>query len=301
MSTPKANGPHSEQGLALVLVLWAVALLAVLAASQLVDARSGIALVRNQVAAAQARALADAGINRGILELTKGRARALWPGPESVVQWAFGQGVVRIRVENEFGKLDLNSCAPSLLKRLITGIGVQSDTADHLVDAIEDFRDSDNLKRLNGAEKAEYAAVGLPYGPKNEPFASVEELQQVIGLSPTLYTRLAPYLTVYTGRAYVDMGVASRDLVALLTEQHQGNGRQPSAAPAAPFGGAQLTGGAGLPFSGAGLGVYTVYAEARVGTLTKGEHATVLISPSAQAYTVVAWREAKEHLFGPGG
>lgn len=301
MSAPAANGPRSEQGLALVLVLWAVALLAVLAASQLVDARSGIALVRNQVAVAQARALADAGINRGILELITGRARTQWPSPASVVQWAFGDGVVRMRVENEFGKLDLNSCAPSLLKRLITGLGVQSDAADHLVDAIEDFRDSDDIKRVNGAERADYVAAGLPYGPKNEPFASVEELQQVIGMTPALYARLAPYLTVYTGRAYVDMGVASRELVQLLTKQNQGSSRQPPVATAAPFSGAQLTGGADLSFSGAGLAVYTVHAEARVGTFTAGEHATVLISPSAQAYTVVAWREAKEHLFGPGG
>lgn len=283
-----------------MLVLWAVALLAVMAASQLVDARSGIALVRNQVAAAQARALADAGVNRGVLELATGQAKTLWPSPESVVQWAFGQGLVRIRVENEFGKLDLNHCDPSLLKRLITGVGVRSGVADHLVDAIEDFRDSDNLKRPNGAEDADYLAAGLPYGPKNAPFDSVEELQQVLGMTPALYARISPYLTVYSGRAGVDMEVASRALVHLLTKHNQEVGGQPPAAHAAPFNTSQQTRATGFPFSTSGVEVYTIHAEARVGTYIKGEHATVLISPSSQAYSVVAWREVREHLFGPG-
>ena len=34
---------------------------------------------------------------------------------------------------------------------------------------------------LNGAEDADYEAEGLPYGAKDGPFQSVEELRQVLG------------------------------------------------------------------------------------------------------------------------
>lgn len=301
MRVPRAKGLHHERGLALVLVLWAVALLAVMAASQFVDARSSIALVRNQVAAAKAQALADAGIYRGILELKAGRASGLWPSPETVVQWPWGGGIIRIRVENEFGKLDLNFCAPSLLKRLITGLGVQSDAADHLVDSIEDFRDRDDLRRPNGAEAADYAAAGLPYGPKNGPFDSVEELKQVLGMTPALYARLSPYLTVFSGRGYVDTAAASPGLVRLLGTRAGEGPRSPSGEETAPVKAAMLLRRTGTPFSASGIQVYTVHSEARVGSLTEGERATVVLSQSAHSYTVVRWREGEEHLFGRGG
>jgi general secretion pathway protein K len=47
-----------------------------------------------------------------------------------------------------------------------------------LVDAILDWRDEDDLHLVNGAEDPDYKAAGLPYGAKDGPFDSLEELQQ---------------------------------------------------------------------------------------------------------------------------
>jgi general secretion pathway protein K len=63
-------------------------------------------------------------------------------------------------------------------------VGFDPDQAESLADAIADFRDADNLKHLRGAEEPEYRAAGLAWGPKNAPFQTVEELQQVLGAQP---------------------------------------------------------------------------------------------------------------------
>ena len=42
-------------------------------------------------------------------------------------------------------------------------------------------------------------------GPKNAPFEAVEELEQVLGMTPNLYERVAPYLTTYNPPAPTDV------------------------------------------------------------------------------------------------
>lgn len=65
-----------------------------------------------------------------------------------------------------------------------------------MADAIEDWRDADDLAELNGAEDREYAAAGRPYGAKDGPFDSLDELQLVSGIDRDLYRTLLPALTV---------------------------------------------------------------------------------------------------------
>src|SRR5699024_9164997 len=108
----------------------------------------------------------------------------------------FGAAEVEIRVTDESGKIDLNSADPELLSNLFISRGMEETEAWYLADAIADWRDEDDLPRLYGAELAEYESAGYPYGPANEPFGSVDELQQVIGMSWDLFKELEPMLTV---------------------------------------------------------------------------------------------------------
>ena len=55
-----------------------------------------------------------------------------------------------------------------------------------------DWVDPDDLSQPNGAEIAEYKAAGLSYGPKNAPFDTVSELQQVLGMTYALYEKIEP-------------------------------------------------------------------------------------------------------------
>ena len=57
---------------------------------------------------------------------------------------------------------------------------------------------------------------GLPYGAKDGPFTSVEELRQVLAVTPDLYARLAPELTVDSGADQVDQQFASAAVLAAV-------------------------------------------------------------------------------------
>ncbi len=69
----------NQSGIALVIVLWVIALLAVVAVSFTTATRSQANLVRNLVENAKAEALADAGLYRAILGLLEPLSRQKKP------------------------------------------------------------------------------------------------------------------------------------------------------------------------------------------------------------------------------
>ena len=77
--------------------------------------------------------------------------------------------------------------------------GLDEQAIDRMLDILEDFRDVDDLKRVNGAEDGDYENAGLPFGAKDAPFDRIEELQQVLGMTPQLYQALTRLLTVNSG------------------------------------------------------------------------------------------------------
>ena len=118
---------------------------------------------------------------------------------------------------DESGKIDINAASDPLLKGLLqTAGGLDSDTANKLVDIIGDWKDADDLRRPNGAEASDYQAAGLPYKPANAPFEAVAELQRVLGMTPALYSKLADSLTVHTRMAGVNPAYASRTVLLAL-------------------------------------------------------------------------------------
>lgn len=72
--------------------------------------------------------------------------------------------------------LSLNVADRRVLLALLVQDGVPLQRAQAMIDVLDDYIDSDNLKRLNGAEAAEYRALGLP-APRNDWLLSVRELE----------------------------------------------------------------------------------------------------------------------------
>lgn len=191
---------RSEQGIALIAVIWALVLLSIIAANISVDASTSTRITRNIDESAVAQAAADAGIQRAILDLETSTTTAGAAGFRSdgtVYAWRFSNSTVLISIKDEASKIDLNKAPEALFAALFESIGVDPDQAESLADAIADFRDADDLKHLKGAEKAEYRAAGLEWDPKNAPFQTIEELQQVLGMTAEIYDRVAPDLSVF--------------------------------------------------------------------------------------------------------
>jgi general secretion pathway protein K len=209
---------RSQKGIALIAVLWTLVLLSLIATAVSWEARTGARSARNTVENAVARAAADAGIQRAILDLV---ALTLPQDPQkfrtdgTVYVWRFAGSTVYISIQDEGGKIDLNQAPEALLAALFRSVGVDPGKAESLAAAIADFRDADDLVRPGGAEASEYQDAGLAWSPKNAPFQSVEELHQVLGITADIYELAAPYLTVYS-RSPINPITAGERLTAVL-------------------------------------------------------------------------------------
>ena len=189
-----------QRGTALVLVLWLIALLLGVVSAFALTARIEGLLGRSAQSLAQARLAAEAGIELAVLRMRDpDLERRLVPDGRPY-RMQFGPAQIEVRLRDETGKLDLNVADSATLARLFEFHEVDQELALNLADAVADWIDGDDLVRLRGAEDAEYAAAGLPYGAADAPFTSVAELQRVLGMTPALFERVAPSLTVHSGR-----------------------------------------------------------------------------------------------------
>jgi general secretion pathway protein K len=214
-------GVKAERGFVMVIVIAAIALLAMAASIFAKVTRTQVRASAITVETAQANAFAAAGINLAVLKLLAFRANPTGSQRDfAIAGQAFscrvGSDALVITAQDEGGKVDLNFAAERMLRALLLGLDVEPTRADEIVDAILDFRDGDNSKRPKGAEEAEYLAAGRAQGPKNAPFAAIEELGQVLGVDAELLAKVAPFVTAHSGKEGVDPLVAQRRLIEIL-------------------------------------------------------------------------------------
>lgn len=204
-----------QRGMVLVIVLWIVALLAMMAGGFAYSMRVETRLATSAVERAQARVLAEAGVAYGLAWQLDPEAQKQWPPNGDPREWAFGGGRLRIEVTNASGLVNLNNAGPELLKALLAGAGVDAGDQDRLADAIQDWRDPDDQSMPHGAESADYRAAGWPK-PKNANFESVEELGQVLGMTRELQERLASAITVFSYESTVNPELAPARVLRAL-------------------------------------------------------------------------------------
>lgn len=85
-----------------------------------------------------------------------------------------------IRLQDAAGLIDANRADITVWRRLAEYVGVPVEKRDTLADRILDYIDTDDLRRINGAEAAEYAAAGAP-PPRNRALDAPEQLRGVLG------------------------------------------------------------------------------------------------------------------------
>lgn len=207
-----------QRGIALVLVLWITILLTVIAGGFAYSMHTEALATRNAVSVAQARAIADGAVQATAFELLRPRGpTGLWAPDGQLHIWNEAGALIAASAVDESGKIDLNTASEALLKALLqTAGGLDADAAGRLLDAIQDWKDPDDLTRPNGAEAADYKAAGLTYAPANGPFEMVVELQRVLGMTPALYARIADSLTVHSRQPGINPVYASRAVLLSL-------------------------------------------------------------------------------------
>jgi general secretion pathway protein K len=223
-----ARHPHKplrygdrQRGIALVVVLWLVVLLTVIGSSHARNMRIETSLAFNHVGTARARALAEAGINRAIMELFVDNTDTRWPLDGTARQIQLDSGSVNIGIRDASGLLDLNKADQAQLEAVLGAAGADDALRQELADAILDWRDKDTLRRLHGAEDSDYRHADLDWGSRDGPFSSVDELRYVLGMTHELFERLAPYLTVHSGQNDVNLKYAPAWLFSALTSRER--------------------------------------------------------------------------------
>jgi general secretion pathway protein K len=99
-----------------------------------------------------------------------------------------GAGHFTYAISDEEARLNLNTVPPDRIDRLLQCRGMDKSDRDPVVASIQDWRDSNDEHRLNGAESDDtYLKLPVPYRARNGNFDAVAELLQVKGITPELY------------------------------------------------------------------------------------------------------------------
>jgi general secretion pathway protein K len=146
----------------------------------------------------QARMSAEAAINLAVLALRDPEDETRMIADGRLYEQELDGVLIEVSAIDERGKLDINTADELTLANLFIGNGMEPGAAELLAAAVLDWRDVDELERVNGAEEDAYLAAGLGVGPANRNFMMTEELLQVIGMPFELYRRLEPGITVFS-------------------------------------------------------------------------------------------------------
>lgn len=194
-----------SKGVALIMVLWVMTILSVIVLEFSYAMRTEVNISKNYQEELQLYAISEGGVQRAIAELVykhDPRVQQMRKTlkseeiPTDQKEWvtdgrdyplAFAGGECVVRVLGEAGKVNINLVSDKTLRKIISNLGLEGEARDIAVDSILDWRDPDDLFRLNGAENDYYQSLKEPYYCKDANFDSIEELLLVRGVTPELF------------------------------------------------------------------------------------------------------------------
>jgi type II secretory pathway component PulK len=187
-----------RRGVALLLVLWIMAVLTLLMYAFLGEMQVEYSLSAGHADGLKASQLAWSAIDRASMRvlnqpLTHHSLSDPWSDDENAFfEVPYGDGaytvfrpvygdVQRVQwgLDDEASKINLNLAPREVLLKLPR-------MTEEIVDAIIDWRDEDDVPGPAGAEESYYASLPVPYHCKNAPFESLEELLYVKGMTPEI-------------------------------------------------------------------------------------------------------------------
>lgn len=187
----------NQQGSALIIVIWAIAIIGVVVTFMYLRSEAELAMVNNMEQNARLRREAEKILNQ-CLELFLENENEFndqsdeWFSSIATIQSEYNQNnnscQTVIRVEDEGSKPNINTIREKSLQGLID--------KDDSLDPLLDWRDADNEPRMDGAEYDYYQKLNPAYKPRNGFFSSLEELKMVKG-GDALYQKLSPEVTVF--------------------------------------------------------------------------------------------------------
>jgi general secretion pathway protein K len=218
-----------ERGFALLIVLWTVVLLALLVTHLTASGRASAQLAGNLRDAAVLQAAADGAVQAAAFHVLDTSARH-WPADGAAHTIRDPAAIVSVRVDSEAGKINPNTAQPELLRALLHVTGADTATAARLAGSMVVWRFPDAQNTFGGATTAQYRDAGRDYGPPGAPFQSIAEIGLVLGMTPDILARIAPYLSIAHDGA-PDPRVAAPAVLAAIREATGADPQPQSGAP----------------------------------------------------------------------
>lgn len=213
MAKSRVHDSRSRRGFIVVAALWILAALAALASIYSIYVANAATAVAVNDDTIRAEALVSSS-----LELTAYQVTAARPeNRPSSGHFAFRMNGADVSVNfcSEAARVDLNKASKALLAGLFSALGAHPDDAEQYAERIIGWR-SPPSPGAQDKEESFYTAAGLNYGPRGAPFAHAGELALVLGLPPAMVERAMRYVTVYSGRAEVNIRDAAPEIIAAL-------------------------------------------------------------------------------------
>ena len=285
--TGRSAPPSKQQGVALLLVLWACTLLAILLGGYAALARTEGLQARYEFAQAQAHYAAEAGLMQAVYGLQDPIAQRRWIGDGRTYTFHYDNAIIAISAIDEGGKVDINSASPEVLQGLFHAVGLDPAKAQALATRVVDWRSPAEQPGQTGGQDSSYQAAGRHYGPRHGPFATIEELQMVLGMTPALYQQVAPVITIWAGAGSPDPNTAPPLALAAIPGMTPEQQKEIETARQKNANDPTLVLNNGT--------THSIRSEA---TLADGTHALLRATirlqtgqPNAQPYTVLRWQE----------
>ena len=226
-----------ERGVALIMVLLAMALVVMLAAGmtqhlsvRVYKASHYLTQTQGYSIALGAEALAKQILYRDYQDDKKDSAFVDSPDEEWSQYSAvlpLDNGVVEVQIDDLSGRINLNDLVNAAgkvdkvthdrLERLLQVLEVTSVTVDAMVDWIDD---NDEAVSAYGAEDGRYLSQDPPYRAANQPFTSVTELRLLDGITEEDYQALTPYVAALpVASSGINVNMASGPVIQSLGPQ----------------------------------------------------------------------------------
>jgi general secretion pathway protein K len=202
-----------------------------------------------------------------------------------------------VSLQDERGKIDLNHSPEALLQEVITRSDESVD-AEAIAQSILDWRDEDQSSHDAGAEDDDYFRAQYHYGARDSAFLSVDELQQVMGMTTSLYNELSGVFTVYSRSKGVDPWTAPVAVLNHLPGMDEGLAQEFTASRQQAIDSKRNVLATDLPvevqsyLAQAGAAVYTVTSrvQSQDGANVVASAVVHLTGNKDNPYTIIAWR-----------
>jgi general secretion pathway protein K len=218
MKTHSSHHPlHSKPGIALIAVIWLIAILSLAAITTLRVIKFDSEITAAKVHGSRALQLAEMGIAIGANPVVKRDDPLLRRLDEE------NNEEIQVTLTSESARYNINTLVLAEDKSLIRSIfiqwGLDLDAAQALTDALTDWVDTDDEVALNGAEIDDYKKMGRINQPFNRPFYDIEEMRLVRGMNDieSLRPDWRSWFTVWSSGT-LDINEANAELISVAAE-----------------------------------------------------------------------------------